>query len=252
MGELQKANMWKRISAALFDLIMLAVVAIGVAWVLTVVFNYDQQSDLQLEQIRRYESQYGVTFDLSAEQFEKLTEDEMATYEKAYQAYLQDPEVQKTNALMLNMTILIVTFALLFAYLIWELIIPLILRNGQTLGKKIFGLAVIREDGVRVTPFILAVRTVLGKYTVEVMLPVFIIIMFLFNVTGIVGVGVLLILTVGQIILVAATRARTPLHDLFSRTVVVDLASQRIFDTVEEKDAYYLRLHREMTDRADY
>ncbi len=252
MGNLQKANMWKRISAAFFDLIMLSVVAVGVAWLLTAVLHYDAHNDTQLAQIRQYEQKYGVTFDLSAEEYGKLTEDELRAYETAYNDYLQDPEVQKTNAILFNMTILIVTFALLLAYMILELGLPLLFGNGQTAGKKIFGLAVMREDGVRVTPFIMAVRTVLGKYTVEVMLPIFILIMLVFNMTGIVGVGILLILCVAQIALVAATRARTPIHDLFARTVVVDFASQRIFDSVEEKDAYYLRLHKEMVDKADY
>ena len=40
--DLQKANIWKRISAYLFDVIILGMVAVGVAFLLSSVLKYDQ------------------------------------------------------------------------------------------------------------------------------------------------------------------------------------------------------------------
>ncbi len=252
MGELQRANMWKRISAAFFDVVMTAIVVVGMALLLSFLLGYDGYlNDLETLQVQ-YEQEFGVSFDISSEEFDKLTEAEQTHFGEAYRAFATDKEVLRTNGLLLNLAMLIVTFSLLFAMLIWELIIPLILRNGQTLGKKLFGLAVVREDAVRVTPFQMTVRAVLGKFTVESMLPVYILIMYAFGVMGIVGPAVLLLLVVGEIILLAVTRNRTPIHDMFARTAVVDYASQRIFASTEEKDAYYLRLHKEMVDQSDY
>ncbi len=254
MTDLQKANMWKRISAGLFDLIMLGIVVVGMAFLLSAILGYeDVWNELDTHKAR-IETQFGVDFEVlnSGEEMSKLTEEERAQLDAAMEAANKDPDMLKANALLMNMSLLILTFGLLFGYIIMELIVPLILKNGQTFGKKLFGLAVIREDGIRLSPFLLTVRTVLGKYTVEAMLPVFLLVMLAFGMTGIVGLGVLVLLGLGQIILLATTRARTPIHDLFARTVVVDYASQRIFDTVEEKDAYYRRLHEEMANRADY
>lgn len=112
--------------------------------------------------------------------------------------------------------------------------VPLILKNGQTLGKKVFSLAVMRVDGVKVTPFMMFVRTLLGKYTVETMIPVAIIVLILFGSGGIIGITVLGMLTILQIGLFVGTHNHTPIHDLFAQTVVVDLSSQIIFDTEAE------------------
>ncbi len=258
MGELQKANMWKRISAGLFDLIMLGIVVCGMAFLLSFILGFEAKYDERIDHLYRIgRDELGIedkvidTWNSMAD-YEKLTDEQKTQLDELIDTYNKDPEVIQLNVLLLNMTLLMLTFGFLFGYIIMELIVPLILKNGQTFGKKLFGLAVMREDGVKATPFLMTVRTVLGKYTVEVMVPVFIIVMIFFNMTGVVGLAILVILPIVQIVLLITTRARTPIHDLFARTVVVDLASQRIFDTVEEKEAYYLRLHKEMADKADY
>lgn len=92
----------------------------------------------------------------------------------------------------------------------------------------------MRVDGVKVTPFMMFVRTLLGKYTVETMIPVAIIVLILFGSGGIIGITVLGMLTILQIGLFVGTHNHTPIHDLFAQTVVVDLSSQIIFDTEAE------------------
>ena len=53
--ELQRANTWKRISAWLLDIILLAMLAVGLAWTLSVLLGYDGQA-AKLEAV--YESEY--------------------------------------------------------------------------------------------------------------------------------------------------------------------------------------------------
>ncbi len=271
MRDLQKANMWKRISAALFDLILLAMIAVGLTFLMTILVRYDaryteyESTMTQYEaHLQTYEEEYGVSLDNDTwEKRDEMSAEEKLKFETAYNACVDDPEtlrllgeIDRLNMLCVSLILVSVTFGILVAYLLMELMIPLILRNGQTVGKKMFGLAVVREDAVRVSPFQMAVRTVLGKYTIEAMLPIFVLIMMLFNVwvntMFFVGALILLALFVGQIILLIVNRTRTPIHDLFARTVVVDYQSQRIFATVEEREAYYRRLHEEMVARADY
>ena len=136
-------------------------------------------------------------------------------------------------------------FLILFAYLLLEFVVPLLLKNGQTLGKKIFGIAIMRTDGVKITPFALFVRTVLGKYTIETMVPVLIVIMIYFSILGLTGTVVLGLIALLQIILLAATKSRSAIHDLLACTVAVDFASQRIFDSSEELLEYKKKLHEE-------
>lgn len=252
MYDLQKADIWKRISALLFDLILLAIVAIGAAVVLSAVLDYNGQS-AKLEQVQAvYEQQYQVKFDLTAEERKALTEEELAHFNDAYNAFAGDPEAGRLYSLLVNLSLLIVTFSILIAYLLLEFLVPLLFKNGQTLGKKIFGIAVMREDGIRLSPVLLFVRTVLGKYTVETMVPVMILFMLLFNAISIVGVIVLALMALLQIVTICITRGRMPLHDLLSHTVTVDYASQRIFETPEELLAYKKKLHAESANQAAY
>ncbi len=243
MKDLQKANMWKRISAALLDFILITIVAVGMALLLSTVLGYDRHAENINAYTDEYESTYGVDFELPDEELEKLTEAEKDNFNTAWKALMNDERVIQTYNIMLNLALLIVTFGLLLAFVIMELAIPLVLGNGQTIGKKIFGIAVIREDGIRLPPVLLFVRTVLGKYTVETMLPVFILIMLVFGAMGIIGLAAIAGLLILQLVLLIVTPARTPLHDKLAHTVTVDLASQRIFNSPEEREDYYKRLH---------
>lgn len=252
MLDLQKANLWKRMSAALFDLILMVIVVVGAAFLLSVILDYDGYS-AQMDEFRAdYEATWGLDFDITAADYEQLTEEERAAYDKAWTAFAQDAEVGYVYGMMLNLTLIIVTFSILTAYLLMELLIPLLLRNGQTVGKKIFGIAVMRRDGVRLAPVLLFARTVLGKFTVETMIAVLVVIMLYFNAIGVLGLAIIALLAVIQVGLLIATRNRTPIHDLLAQTVVVDMQSQLIFDTPEELLAYKKRLHAEDAARADY
>lgn len=252
MYDFQKADLWKRISAFLFDFIILVIAVVGVAFLLSGILGYDSYTK-QMEDVKaRCEQEYGVELDLTTEEYEALSEGDRAVYDKAYEAFSHDPQAGHAYGMMINLTLLIVVFAILIAFLLLEFLIPLLFGNGQTMGKKIFGIGVMREDGVRVTTTLLFIRTVLGKYTVETMIPVMILLMFWFGSMGILGLVLLLVLLILQIVLMATSRARTPIHDKIAHTVTVDLASQKIFDSPEELLAYKQKLHDARVKNADY
>ena len=81
--------------------------------------------------------------------------------------------------MMYNLAIVMVVIGVLGANLILEFVVPLIIGNGQTLGKKIFSIGVMRYDGVRVSPLLMFVRTVLGKSTIETLIPLFLLFLLL-------------------------------------------------------------------------
>lgn len=251
MYDLQKANMWKRMSAALFDVIILGIVIVGVSLLLSMLFGYTTHTERLDALTAAYETEYGLNFDITAEEYAALTEEEKAVYAAADEAYGKDPEVVSTYGMIISLSLLIVTFAVLAGYLIAELLVPLLLGNGQTLGKKIFGVGVMREDGVKITPLLLVVRTVLGKYTVGTMIPVYILIMIYFGMMGIFGTVVVAALCLVQGILFFGTKAHTPLHDKLAHTVTVDIASQMIFDSPEALLEYKKRIHAEEVSRKE-
>ena len=120
--------------------------------------------------------------------------------------------------------------------------------------KKIFGIAVMRTNGVKVSNVQLFIRAVLGKYTFEIMLPVFSVILLWFSQAGIFSIGMIALILIVQIAFLIGTRktTRSAIHDLLSDTVTVDLASQLIFDTQEELIKYKEEQHAKMVTRSPY
>ena len=250
--DLQKASLLKRIAAGIFDLILICVLAVGFAWALTAITNYNGYNKALADGYAKYEQQYGVTFDISQEAYDAMSEEQKQTYDSAYKALIEDKDVIKNYNVVLNLTLLITTFGILLALVALEFVVPLCLKNGQTIGKKIFGIGLIRADGVAMNNIQLFVRTILGKFTIEIMVPIYIIIMILFNSIGTLGIiiigGILLV----QLISVIATSTNSLIHDMLAGTVAVDLTSQMIFRTTQDLIAYKTKIHAEQAARSDY
>ena len=245
--DLQKASLTKRLSAWLLDFILLACLVTGFAALFSGLFGYDAYS-AELEQAyAHYAEVYGVDFNITTEEFEKLTEEERAQYDAAMEALNEDAGAQKAWSMVVNLSMLITALSILAAYLLLEL-----LDNGQTVGKKIFGIALMRTDSVRVTPFMMFVRTVLGKYTLETMVPVLVILMLWFEVMGPVGILVLLALLLLQVGLLFGTRNHSAIHDLIACTVAVDMSSQLMFDSPQSRLEYQMRRNAEEAAKAKY
>ncbi len=239
---LQKASLWKRIGAGLLDMILLCCVAVGFASLLSWALGYDAHHDALYAGYEKYETAYGVVFDITAEEYEAMEPEARANYDAAYEALIADDGVMKEYNLVINLTLIITTFGILLGYVALEWIVPLLLKNGQTLGKKCFALGLMRTDGVKLSNMQFFVRTILGKFTIETMVPVYLIIMILFGTLGFTGTLVIGLLGLTQIICMAVTRTNSLIHDLLAATVVVDLPSQRIFDSTEALIAYKKQL----------
>lgn len=250
--DLQKASMWKRISAGLFDGILLVMLVTLLAWLLSMTFGYDAHVTAWNDGCARYEQEYGVTFNISAQEYEALSDTQRQSYDTAYAALIADEATMHAYNMMANLSLLIATAAIAVAVLLLEFVVPLIFQNGQTLGKKIFSLGVMRTDAVKLTTLQLFVRTLLGRYTLEIMIPVYIVLMIIFGTLGLLGTVILAAFALLQVILMAATRENALLHDKLAGTVVVDIASQRIFGSAEELLEYQKRIHAERAARQTY
>ncbi len=251
-NDIQKASLWKRFAAGILDGILLAVLATGVAFLLGAFLGYDGYNTTLNESYAYYEEQYGISFQITGEEYEALSPQEKETYDKAYDTLIHDEEAMKAYNMVLNLSLLITTGGILVACLLLEFAAPMLMGNGQTLGKKVFGLGVVRVDGVRTTPLQMFVRTVLGKFTIETMIPVYVVLMLFFNVTGLGGTLLLGALLVAQILIMALNRNNSLIHDLLAGTVVVDVASQMIFRDTQDLIDYKKKLSREQSNRQTY
>ena len=246
--DLQKAGVLKRTAAWLLDIILLVVLACGIGMILSAALNYDQHSQALEACYERYEKEFGIDFDVYAD----LTEEEQARFEAANAALQKDTQALKAYNMVVNLSLTIVSLSILLSYLALEFAVPLLFGNGQTMGKKVFGIGLIRVDGVKISTFALFVRTVLGKYTVETMIPVLMAMMIFIGTIGILGPAIVLGLLILQVALIITSPTNSALHDHMAATVAVDLASQMIFATAEDLVEYKKQVHAEQVKNQPY
>ena len=140
MYDLQKANVWKRISAAFLDVILLFIATLGFALLLTSVLGFDgymaQKDALDI----KYMEEYGLDPTLTQEELDAFTDAEKESYQAAVdaanEAIRNDPELSRLLGMILSLAMVIVIFSILLSYLIFEFLVPLLFKNGQTRAKR--------------------------------------------------------------------------------------------------------------------
>ena len=252
MTDLQKASLSKRIAAGLLDVMLLCVLAVGAASLLTWLLGYQSHSDALAAGYAKYEQQFGVDFEADSQTYSTMSPEDKANFEAAYAALAADKDVAYHFNIMINLTLIITTFSILSAMLVLEFTVPLLLKNGQTLGKKVFSLGLMRVDAVQISPLQLFARTILGKFTIETMIIAYILILIFFNSIGIVGPLVIGGILLTQLICIIVSKTNSLIHDLLAGTVVVDMSSQKIFRTSQDLLDYQKRIAAERAARQDY
>ncbi len=250
--DLQKASTWKRIAAWLFDGILTGILAVAFGLLLSLLLGYDSYNQQVEEAYDMYGAQYGIVFDITQDEYEAMTQAEKQNYDAAYDALVADAEAMHAYNMTMSLSLVIISLGILAAVLLWEFVIPLWLGNGQTLGKKIFSLCLVRSDGVKVNTMQLFTRAILGKYTVEIMIPVFIVMMLFWGIVGLSGTLCLLVMLIAQILCLIISRSNSAIHDLIAGTAVADISSQMIFHTTEELIAYKKQIAAEQAARQPY
>ncbi|MDE6586288.1 MAG: RDD family protein, partial [Clostridia bacterium] len=265
MFELKKIGIVKRLSAQLLDIILLAVLATGFMFVISLICNYSAEEQLSTQNYTAWEDfrktyvgdiadYYGFSYEEDGNSYIIKKDGEVSSFnelmyqldksngedretKEAYDAYKGLPSVAEVNRqyqYVYSLLFMMTSLGILLSYIVLEFLIPIIFKNGQTVGKKVFGICLVRPDCVKITHLSLFARTLLGKYAIETMFPVLLVFMFLFGGLGILAIVLFVALELLNLILFFALKNRTPIHDLLASTVVVDMKLQMIYQSVEE------------------
>lgn len=251
-NDLQKAGVWKRIAAWMLDWILICVLAVGLGAGLSALIHYDNYSQTLDACYAKYEAEFGVSFDVTQDSYNAMTQEERQAYDNAYNALNADEEAVRAYNMMIRMSLLIITAGIMLAVLLLQFVVPLVLGNGQTIGKKVFGLCLIRSDTVKVNSMQLFARAILGQFAVETMIPLYIVFMIFWGAMDVTGTLVVTALLIGQILCVALTKTNSAIHDLLAGTVVVDLYSQKIFRSTEDLISWQKKTAAEKASRQAY
>lgn len=254
MITLQKASVGKRIIATIFDGILISIIAVGLIALFTIIFKTDVHFNNYKQAYEKYSTEYNVN--LSYEELSALTEQEQSDFYnrslEAEKAFSNDKTAMYAYNMFINLSLMSCTFSILLSVVLIEFVVPLFFGNGQTLGKKIFGIALMHKDYIKINNFQLFIRAVLGKFAIEIMIPIYIIMMICFNLIGVVSIAVLLIIAIIQLICLIATRTNSLLHDIMAGTITVDMASQRIFESREDLMEYTKKIHAQEANKPTY
>ena len=244
MTDIQRAAFSKRIFAFLADIVLGGLLLTGLFLLMSSILNIDSYSEKYKAIRTSYEEQYGVTFGLDREGYEKLTEEEKKVYTEAVNAMNADGEANKAIATAYKLSFGSFAGGIIFTALILEFVVPLFAKDGRTPGKLLFGLGVMRKNRLRMSTPVSFVRGVIGKGLFELTLPAVILFTVFNNVTGIFGLIALGIFRLLEAAALIRSGGSSALHDVLADTVVIDWHSQRIFGTQEERDAYDLERKR--------
>lgn len=271
MFEIRKIGIVKRASAWLLDIVLLSVLATGFMFLISLICNFDREQQLakdyydawetfRTESVKDVAEFYGFTYEEGEDGSYTITTTDATGKEKpatlndvlnklddsngqdaetaeAYAKFKALPPAGKVNAqyqYVYSLLFMMISLGLLLAHLVLEFILPIVFKNGQTVGKKVFGIGLVRPDCVKITTIALFARAFLGKFAVETMFPVLLVFLFLFGGLGLLAVVLLATLLLLNIVLFFATKNRTPIHDIFAHTVAVDINIQNVFSSEEE------------------
>ena len=250
--DLQKASVMKRFSAYILDVILLLVLITGIAFVLSAVLGFNSWSDKVTASYEKYETQFGISLEITQADYEALPEAERAVYDAAFAALNNDKEATHAYNTLVDLILTIISLSVLLAYIGLEFVVPLLFGNGQTVGKKVFGIGLIKNNGVKINTVSLFIRTILGKFAIETMVPLLMILMMLLGTIGILGPAIVIGIWLVQLGMLIATSTNSLIHDALAHTIAVDLSSQMIFASEQDLVAYKQRCHEEMVRNQPY
>ena len=231
--DLQKASLLKRFSAFLLDLILVATLAVGFALLVALIVDFDSYN-VEMKQAEQACIDAGIdTKTITLEQYNALSDELRQLYDK------YDDSILVCFSLIFTE----VSVGLFMSFLICEFIVPLILKNGRTVGKKVFNIGVMQINGIRVRTVSLFVRAMLGKYAIETMVPLSLATFFLFVTHELFLLIVFVAIVLLQVVLFFVTKNYSFIHDVLASTVVVDLSQQLIFETPQDLVDYKAQIH---------
>ncbi len=232
--DILKAGLLKRFSSFLLDFILLVLLSAFFIWVLGIITNYDWYNTRLIDAYETYETKHGVSFSITEGEYNSYTEEEKLAYDTAYRDLYDDEDAVSGYRRVTVLTFFNTLMGVFLSFFILEFIIPLILKNGITIGKKIFGLEVMSRKGYGINRVTLFIRTFTGKYLIETAVPLFLFLLSLFSPSSIIPI-IISAIFISDILLVFCSPLHLAVHDLVADTVVVD-SERKIYERSEGSD----------------
>lgn len=213
--------MFRRFGAFIVDLCLVIVVTVLIALPLRGISGYATTSDSMNAIFDRIASKHGVDINMTNQQYNALPDEEKLAVDAALLEISEDEEAAELYTKTVRLLMIVVFSSLLVSVVLLELVLPLVFKNGQTIGKKLMRLKVERRDETPLNFVTMLLRSITGKFFIDYALPVFFFLSFVYANAGRTPLTGLLMLELGQIVCIVATKERRAIHDVIAGTRVV-------------------------------
>lgn len=186
-----------------------------------------------IRRTKHYNSDIGIEEELTEEDFLHFYKSD--AYPNAYRDLVRRDFYKSTADVGYFYTTLAIVSASVVSAIVFYVVLPWILKNGQTIGKKIFKLGLATYDGylfknsqllLRIVPFLLAL---LAQLIPVIFSQILYLVIFY----------VALVLV--SFALMMASPKKAALHDFAARTIVVELSSSILFENELMEEQYIAR-----------
>lgn len=225
------AKLTNRLAAFLIDAIILVILMTGLLYLISLVFDFDSHYQIMIQE------QIKEGYLILNEETEKYE-----TILPTASNYEQVCENVSNNALLMENLFFVNSFsinaplaALAIVLFITEFVIPLFLRNGQTIGMKCFHVALLSTTNIKINPIQLFARCLLGKIAILGVVPLLAILYIFLNISGgLFGTLIVIIVFGVQLICLLKTKNKTGIQDLIANVYPVDSTETIFYKTTKE------------------
>ena len=227
------AKLTNRLASYVMDVILYLVLFTGVLYLCVLISSLDEYQTLLNDEYIRIGYKY---FDETKDAYVTITNTD-ANFNAVMELYKNSEVIltyePKVTMIVMNTPLI----AIAITSLILELILPLIFKNGQTIGMKCFKLALISKSGIAISLNQIFVRFLFGRVVLMKMIPYLCLFFAFFNPAGgLFGLVMLIAILLGNLILVLVNKNKCSIPDLLVSVYMVDATQTAFYKTLKEKD----------------
>ena len=219
-----------RIAAFVLDFILFLVLLTGILFILMKIVNFDYYYNILDDEYKRIG--YKI-YDEATKSYHYISES-APNFNEVIEKYKNSEIIKeygyKVNNLVLNIPII----SIFISMLILEFIVPLIFKNGQTIGMKCFHIALISKSNIKIKPIQLFTRFLFGKTVLMAIIPYMCLFYSIFNMGGgLFGTIIIALIYIINIVLLFKGN-HASLSDIIASVYPVDSQQTIFYDNEEE------------------
>ena len=226
-----------RAAAFILDAILLLVLFTGILYFISLIADFDTHYAILQEE---YKKVCYLVFNPEINDYQAISPTD-PNFDYVVELINDNEVLLKELSFVNTFSVNAPLIGLAISLFILEFIVPLILKNGQTVGMKFFKIALISNNNLAITTTQLFARCIIGKIAVLGIIPMLAILYIFLNAGGgLFGTIILLVVVIIQIVMLIKNKNHEGIADKIANVHPVNFTETVIYKTQKELDeAYY-------------